>query len=121
MKSSQPQRKPAARRAAASRADAPARPAAAPARGLVDSVRRWLREAPPAARLPFAIVFLAGLNLSLIPYVSLNELPSLLGSNELVALIVLAAYFLGLSGGYLISDKLSRPQLLAVGAATLAL
>jgi spermidine synthase len=66
-------------------------------------------------------MFLAGCNLSLIHYVSLNELPAMLGSNELVALIVLAAYFLGLSGGYLISDKLSRRQLLGVGAATLGL
>lgn len=109
-----PQRKPVARKPA---------PAAAPPRGqgLFASLQRRLRETPPAARLPFAIVFLAGLNLSLIHYVSLNELPSLLGSNELVALIVLAAYFLGLSGGYLISDKLSRAQLLAIGAATLAL
>ncbi len=67
------------------------------------------------------MVALAGMNLSLVHYVSLNELGALLGSNELTALLSLSAYFLGLSGGYLISDKLRRGHLLAVGAATLAL
>ena len=72
-------------------------------------------------RLAFATVALAGFNLSLIHYVSLTEFPSLLGSNELVALLVLCAYFLGLSAGYLVSHRLSRRQLLALGGATLAL
>ena len=59
-------------------------------------------------RRSYAIVAVAGANLSLIHFVTLTEFPSLLGSNELVALIVLGAYFLGLSAGYLVSDKISR-------------
>jgi predicted membrane-bound spermidine synthase len=66
-------------------------------------------------------VFVAGVNLSLVTFIALTELPSLLGSNELVALFVLGAYFLGLSGGYLLSDKLGRRGLLVLAGATLAL
>ena len=79
------------------------------------------RSAGPRFPPALAIAALAGANLSLIQFVALTEFPSLVGSNELVALIVLSAYFLGLSVGYLVSDKLGRGQLLAIGAATLAL
>ncbi len=68
-----------------------------------------------------AIVAIAGANLSLIHYLTLTEFPSQLGSNELVLLIALCAYFLGLSIGYRISDRISRRGLLALGTATLAL
>jgi predicted membrane-bound spermidine synthase len=72
-------------------------------------------------RAPFAVLLLAGVNLALIHYVALSDLAALLGSNELVALLVLFAYFLGLSAGYLVSDRLHRGQLLALGTFTLAL
>src|SRR5438128_11694840 len=68
-----------------------------------------------------AIVATVGINLSLVHYFALMEFPALLGSNELVALLVLGAYFLGLSLGYLVSDRLSRRQLLAIGFVTLLL
>lgn len=76
---------------------------------------------PRRDRLPFAIVFVAGLNLSLVTFMALTELPSLLGSNELVALFVLGAYFLGLSGGYLLSDKLGPRSLTFLAGGALAL
>jgi predicted membrane-bound spermidine synthase len=77
----------------------------------------------PKARdvTPFAIVGLAGLNLALVHTIALTELGALLGSNELVALLALSAYFLGMSGGYALSDKLSRRALIALGGATMAL
>ncbi|MBI2514106.1 MAG: hypothetical protein HYV96_19205 [Opitutae bacterium] len=86
--------------------------------------------APPAAagaaRAPsslrsFAILGIAGANLTLIQFVAMREFASLLGSNELVALLVAAGYFLGLSAGYVFSDRLSRGALVALGGATLAL
>lgn len=77
------------------------------------------RVAPPVR--PFAILGIAGANLTLIQFVAMREFASLLGSNELVALLVAAGYFLGLSAGYLFSDRLSRGALLALGIATLLL
>ncbi|HEY2952194.1 MAG TPA: hypothetical protein VGK40_06415 [Verrucomicrobiae bacterium] len=66
-----------------------------------------------------AIVATVGINLSLVHYFALMEFPALLGSNELVALIALGAYFLGLSLGYLVSDRISRYGLTAIGIGTL--
>ena len=77
---------------------------------------------PAALRTRGTIVLLvAGANLSLINIVALTEFPALVGSNELVALIVLGAYFLGLSAGYLVSDRIGRAGLLWIGIPTLAL
>lgn len=67
------------------------------------------------------ILAIAGANLTIIQFVAMREFASLLGSNELVTLLVTAGYFLGLSAGYLISDGLSRRALLTLGATTLAL
>lgn len=64
---------------------------------------------------------MAGINLTLVQYVTLNELPALVGSNEIAVLTALVAYFLGLSLGYLVSDRLSRAALLAIGIGTLLL
>lgn len=72
-------------------------------------------------RRPYAIVGVAGANLSLVHYVTLSEMGALLGASELVALLVLSAYFLGLSAGYLLSSRLTPRHLTALGAATLAL
>lgn len=69
----------------------------------------------------FVILGIAGANLTLIQFVAMREFASLLGSNELVALLVAAGYFLGLSAGYLFSNRLSRRALVALGVATLAL
>ncbi|MBI2516038.1 MAG: hypothetical protein HYV95_03910 [Opitutae bacterium] len=78
--------------------------------------------AAPAGRArPAWILAIAGANLTVIQFVAMREFASLLGSNELVTLLVTAGYFLGLSAGYLVSDRLSRRALLALGAATLAL
>lgn len=69
----------------------------------------------------FVILGIAGANLTLIQFAAMREFASLLGSNELVTLLVAAGYFLGLSAGYLFSDRLSRRALAALGIATLAL
>lgn len=74
----------------------------------------------PAWR-PYAILALAGANLTLVQFVAMKEFAALVGSNELVTLLVVAGYFLGLSAGYLISDRLSRRALLVLGGLTLAL
>lgn len=70
---------------------------------------------------PYAILALAGANLTLVQFVAMKEFAALVGSNELVTLLVVAGYFLGLSAGYLISDLLSRRALLVLGGLTLAL
>lgn len=70
---------------------------------------------------PGWILAIAGANLTIIQFVAMREFASLLGSNELVTLLVTAGYFLGLSAGYLVSDRLSRRALLVLGVATLAL
>jgi predicted membrane-bound spermidine synthase len=67
------------------------------------------------------ILLLAGANLTIIQFVALREFASLVGSNEIVVLLVAAGYFLGLSVGYHGSDRLSSRALLGLGAATLAL
>lgn len=64
---------------------------------------------------------IAGANLTIIQFVALREFASLAGSNEVVTLLVATGYFLGLSAGYLFSERMSRPALLALGVATLAL
>lgn len=74
--------------------------------------------APASAAL---ILVVAGASLSLAQFAALREYAALVGSNELVALLVLCAYFLGLSIGYHVSDRLSRRALLWLGGLTLAL
>lgn len=70
---------------------------------------------------PFAILAIAGVNLTLIQFVAMREFASLVGSNELVLLVVVSGYFLGLSAGYLVSERLSRHALVALAAFTLLL
>jgi spermidine synthase len=70
---------------------------------------------------PSLLLFLAGASLTLAQYAVLQETATLVGSNEVVSLLVLGAYFLGLSLGYLVSDSLGRRSLIAIGACTLAL
>lgn len=67
------------------------------------------------------MLFLAGANLTLVQFVAMREFAALIGSNELVILMVVGAYFLGLTLGYLASHRLSRATLFRLGAATLAL
>lgn len=74
--------------------------------------------APPSAVL---ILVVAGASLSLAQFAALREYAALLGSNEIVALLVLCAYFLGLSIGYRVSDRISRRALIWLGGLTLAL
>jgi predicted membrane-bound spermidine synthase len=68
-----------------------------------------------------AILLLAGANLTLVQYAALRELGWLVGSNEIVLVLLLAAYFLGLSVGYLVSDRLGPKALFRIGVATVAL
>lgn len=82
--------------------------------------------APPAAGVvPLGraawMLGLAGANLTVIQFVAMREFASLLGRNELVVLLVASGYFLGLSAGYFLSDRLSPRQLLGLGAVTLGL
>jgi len=72
----------------------------------------------PSASL---VLVVAGASLGLAQFAALREYAALLGSNELVALVVLCAYFLGLSIGYRVSGLLSRRALIWLGGFTLAL
>ncbi len=67
------------------------------------------------------ILLLAGANLTLVQYAALRELGCLVGSNELVLVLLLTAYFLGLSIGYLLSDRLGTRALRVIGVFTVAL
>lgn len=80
--------------------------------------RADIANAPPSASL---ILVVAGASLSLAQFAALREYAALIGSNEIVALLVLCAYFLGLSIGYRVSGRLSRRALVWLGALTLAL
>jgi spermidine synthase len=80
--------------------------------------RADIANAPPSASL---ILVVAGASLGLAQFAALREYAALLGSNELVALLVLCAYFLGLSIGYHVSGRLSRRALIWLGGLTLAL
>lgn len=52
---------------------------------------------------------------------TIREFAALIGSSELVTLLVGTGYFLGLSAGYLLSDRLPRSALTGLGAGTLLL
>ncbi len=67
------------------------------------------------------VLFLAGANLTLVQFVAIREFAALIGSNELVVLLVVGGFFVGLSLGYLVSRRLSRRVLLGYGFLTLAL
>lgn len=68
-----------------------------------------------------AILLVAGANLTLVQYFAMKEFASLVGSNEIVVLLVASAYFLGLSLGYLVADRLGERTLLVLGVSTLLL
>ncbi len=72
-------------------------------------------------RRSLVIAGLAGSSLILAQFTILRELAALMGSNELVVMFVMTAYFLGLSLGYLVSDRLSQRGILAIGLSTLAI
>lgn len=65
-------------------------------------------------------LFLAGANLSLVQWLAIRELGPLIGSSELVVLLVVTAYFLGMSVGYLVADELSPRALRGLAAGTVA-
>ena len=69
----------------------------------------------------YAVLAIAGANLTLVQFFAMREFAALLGSNELVTLMVASGFFLGLSAGYLASDRLSPRVLIVLGALTLAL
>jgi spermidine synthase len=74
-----------------------------------------------AALSPLLIVLLGGINLILIQWVLVRELTTLLLGTELVILLISISYFMGLSIGYLMADKINRSWLVPLGAITLLL
>lgn len=69
---------------------------------------------------PRLIVFFGGLNLILIQWVLVKELTTLLLGTELVVLLTSVSYFAGISVGFLLSGRISRRWLPALGVLTLA-
>ncbi len=88
---------------------------------------RELTAAPTAGRYHWGTirvpltVFLGGVNLILIQWIMVRELTMLLLGTELVILLVSAAYFVGLSVGYLCSGKIRAAWLPTLAAGTLVL
>lgn len=70
---------------------------------------------------PLLIVFFGGANLILVQWVLVREMTALLLGTELVVLLVSAAYFAGLSVGYLLSGRIRRSWLIPLGVVTLIL
>ncbi len=59
----------------------------------------------------YAVLLLCGINLAVIQFIMIREITSILYGEELVIVLVSAAYFSGWSLGYLISDFLSAASL----------
>jgi predicted membrane-bound spermidine synthase len=87
---------------------------------LLGVYHRGVLDSETTARAPL-ILLLAGANLTLVQYGGLRELGCIVGSNELVLVLLLTAYFLGLSLGYLLSDRLGARALRWIGVLTVAL
>ena len=68
-----------------------------------------------------AILLLAGMCLMLVQYGAMRELAALLGSNELIIVAISTGYFLGVSLGYLVGDRISPRLLFWAGVATMLL
>lgn len=60
------------------------------------------------------------MNLTLVQWLAIRELGPLLGSSELVVLIIVVAFFSGMSIGYLVAPWLSRRWLIALALGTVA-
>ncbi len=96
---------------------------------MAEAAPRTVRvTAPPTTRLdwhrlsPYLIVFFSGANLTLIQWVMVREVTTLLLGTELVVLLATISYFVGVSLGYLLAGRLRGRRLLALlGAATLIL
>ncbi|MEZ4670077.1 MAG: fused MFS/spermidine synthase [Anaerolineae bacterium] len=69
--------------------------------------------------MPRLIVFLSGINLILVQWVLVREMTALLLGTELVVLLVTAAYFVGLSLGYVVANRMRRSWLKPIALATL--
>ena len=77
---------------------------------------------PGTSRLiPFLIVFFSGANLILVQWVLVREMTTLLLGTELVVLLISVSYFVGVSIGYLLSQRIGRRWLTFIGTATLIL
>ncbi len=65
------------------------------------------------------VLLLAGFNLTLVQFLAMREIAALVGSNELVVMFVAGGYFVGLSAGYLVSERLSPTTLAGLGLGSL--
>lgn len=61
------------------------------------------------------IIFIAGFNLILLQYFIVREFSNIISANELSVLFISATYFIGLSVGYLLSNKISFTTLKLIG------
>ncbi|MBZ0318103.1 MAG: hypothetical protein K8L91_16905 [Anaerolineae bacterium] len=68
---------------------------------------------------PLILIFFSGMNLILIQWVLVRELTALLFGTELVILLVSAAYFLGISVGYVLSKPIHLNHLKPLAVLTL--
>lgn len=67
------------------------------------------------------IIFIAGFNLILLQYFIVREYSNIISANELSILFVSAAYFIGFSVGYILSNKISFTALKLIGFVTFIL
>ncbi|MCC6233342.1 MAG: hypothetical protein IT580_11905 [Verrucomicrobiales bacterium] len=74
---------------------------------------------PAVAWRRAGVLLLAGFNLTLVQFLAMREIAALVGSNELVVMFVAGGYFVGLSAGYLVSERLSPATLAGLGVGSL--
>ncbi|MFQ5701997.1 MAG: hypothetical protein ACE5HU_09155, partial [Acidobacteriota bacterium] len=92
-------------------------PERAVAGGTARDLTRWLF---PRDR-PETILYLGGINLMLLQYVTVREFVAILSGYEVVIGLVFTAFFLGYSFGYLLSGRLDRGRLRRLALATFLL
>ncbi len=82
---------------------------------------RTLTSARQLVSIPLLVVFLGGFNLILVQWILVRELTALLMGTELVVLLVTVMYFIGLSIGYMISNRIPARWLGTLGIGALIL
>ncbi len=86
-----------------------------------DGLENLYRRIQQSGMFPYLIVLLSGINLILIQWVLVRELTTVLRGTELVILLVTVSYFVGLSIGYRVADRVPRHWLKPLGSVVLLL
>ncbi|MFC1679489.1 hypothetical protein ACFL2T_04700, partial [Elusimicrobiota bacterium] len=85
------------------------------------AAKRGRKQSPDHTPLRrYAILFLAGVNLFIVQFLAVRTLPAILVGTEVILFLVVFSYFLGISAGYYVSDRLSERGLRLLALAQFA-